>query len=146
VVQVDFYYLTRDPAEKLIPMLADKSLKAGARVFVVSQDEKQCGALSDALWTHDPTSFLAHDFAGSEQEEHQPILISDQCKAANGAKYIVLGDGEWRDEALAFERAFFLFTGQNIDNARAAWRALSDKENVIPRYWKQDGGNWVEGP
>jgi len=145
-VQVDFYYLTRDPAEKLIPMLADKSLKTGARVLIVSQDEKQCGTLSDALWKYDPASFLAHDFAGSEQEEHQPILISDQCGAANGAKNLILADGEWRDEALSFNRAFFLFTDQEIDAAREAWRALADKEEVAPRYWKQDGGRWVEGP
>ncbi len=145
-MQVDFYHLTRDPAEKLVTMLVDKSLKACVRVLITSQDEAQCSTLSDALWKHDAASFLAHDFAGSEQEEHQPILISDQCAAANGAKYIILADGEWRDEALTFDRAFYLFTEQQKDAARDAWRMLSDKDGVTPRYWKQDGGRWVEGP
>lgn len=145
-MQVDFYHLTRDPAEKLVPMLADKSLKAGARVLLVSQDDPQSFALSKALWRDDPRSFLAHDFAGSDQQMAQPILISDRCAAVNGAKFIILADGQWHDDALTFERAFFLFTAQEIDGARTAWRALSENDEVTPRYWKQDGGRWVEGP
>ncbi|WP_417621373.1 DNA polymerase III subunit chi [Parasphingorhabdus sp.] len=145
-MRVDFYHLTRDPAEKLVPMLAGKSLEVGKRVLLVAQDESRCAALGKALWSDDPASFLAHDFAGSERQTDQPILISDQCDAANSAPYVILSDGRWRDEALAFERAFFLFTADQIDQARTAWRALSAREDVTPRYWKQDGGRWVEGP
>ncbi|WP_417593723.1 DNA polymerase III subunit chi [Parasphingorhabdus sp.] len=145
-MRVDFYHLTRDPAEKLVSMLASKSLEVGKRVLLVTQSEAQCVAFGNALWSDDPASFLAHDFAGSERQADQPILISDQCDAANGASYILLSDGQWRDEALAFERAFFLFTADHIDQARQAWRALAAREDVTPRYWKQDGGRWVEGP
>jgi DNA polymerase-3 subunit chi len=145
-VRVDFYHLTRDPAEKLVPMLAGKCLQADARVLLVSRDEKQCAAMSKALWTHDPASFLAHDFAGSDQESGQPILISDRCEAANDARFVILSDGLWRDEALQFDRAFLLFTAEEIDGARSTWRALSAKDDVTPHYWKQDGGRWVEGP
>lgn len=145
-MRVDFYHLTRDPAEKLVPMLAGKSLEAGKRVLLVSQDEARRAALGKALWSDVPVSFLAHDFAGSESEADQPILISEQCDPANGASYIILSDGQWRDPALTFERAFFLFTAEQIDNARSAWRELAAKDDVTPRYWKQDGGRWVEGP
>lgn len=145
-MRVDFYHLTRDPAEKLVPMLAGKCLQAEARVLLVSRDVIQCAAISKALWTDDPASFLAHDFAGSDQEVDQPILISDRCEAANGATFVILSDGLWRDEALQFDRAFLLFTAEEIDGARATWRDLSAKDDVTPRYWKQDGGRWVEGP
>jgi DNA polymerase-3 subunit chi len=145
-VQVDFYHLTRDPADQLVPMLASKSLDVGKRLLLLAQDESRRRALSDALWSTDPASFLAHDFAGSGREAEQPILISDQCAAANGASYIILSDGLWRDGALNFERAFFLFVPDQIDHARTVWRELKAKEDVIPRYWKQDGGRWVEGP
>ncbi|WP_373492419.1 DNA polymerase III subunit chi [Parasphingorhabdus sp.] len=145
-MRVDFYHLTRDPAEKLVPMLASKSLDAGKRVLLLSPDEVHCAALSAALWSAEPASFLAHDFAGSERQTDQPILISDDCAPANGATYILLADGQWRDEALGFERAFLLFTADQIDHARAVWRQLTANEDVTPRYWKQDGGRWVEGP
>ena len=145
-MRVDFYHLTRDPAEELVPMLASKSLEVGKRVLLLSQDEARCAALGNALWRDEPASFLAHDFAGSERQADQPILISDRCEPANGASYIILSDGLWRDEALAFERAFFLFTADQIDHARTVWRDLTANEVVTPRYWKQDGGRWVEGP
>ncbi len=145
-MQVDFYHLTRDPAEKLVPVLAQKTLDGGQRMLLVSSFVGQLEKLSNALWCAGPSSFLAHGLAGNGQDEAQPILISGDCEAANGARYIALTDGEWRDEALAFDRAFYLFTAEQIDNARTVWRALSAKDDITPRYWKQDGGRWVEGP
>ncbi len=145
-MQVDFYHLTRDPAEMLVPMLAGKSLDIGKRLLLVAGDEAQCAILGNALWCARPVSFLAHDVAGSERQADQPILISDSCDPANGASYIILADGQWRDEALAFERAFLLFNAGQIDHARTVWWQLTAREDVTPRYWKQDGGRWVEGP
>ncbi|MEH6789388.1 DNA polymerase III subunit chi [Parasphingorhabdus sp.] len=143
-MQVDFYHLTRDPVEKLVPLLASKSLDVGKRVLLVAEEGQ---ALSDALWSAEPpTSFLAHDRAESAAATAQPILISDTCEAANGASYIILADGRWRDEAMAFERAFLLFTAAQIDHARSVWRQLTASDVATPRYWKQDGGRWVEGP
>lgn len=145
-VQVDFYHLTRDPAEKLIPVLAQKTLDGGQRLLLVSSDLKQIDIISSSLWGAGKSSFLAHGLAGCEDENIQPILISDECQAANGAKFIALADGVWRDQALSFERAFFLFAENNIEGARDAWRALSANENVKSHYWKQEDGRWKEGP
>ena len=145
-MQVDFYHLTRDPAEKVVPMLAGKCMDASERLLVVSEDEVERDRLSQALWTASPTNFLAHDHGGSEEETNQPILISSNCDAGNDASFVLIADGKWREEALNFDRAFYLFSGNEIDAARSAWRALSENDNIEPRYWKQDGGRWVEGP
>ena len=145
-MRVDFYHLTRDPAEKLVPMLASKSLGVGKRVLLLVHDEIRCVALGNALWSDEPASFLAHDFAGSAGQADQPILISDQYEPANGASYVIISDGQWQEEALAFERTFFLFAADQIDHARTVWRELTAKEDVTPRYWKQDRGRWMEGP
>ncbi|PHR20752.1 MAG: DNA polymerase III subunit chi [Sphingopyxis sp.] len=145
-MRVDFYHLTRGPAEKLVPMLASKSLDVGKKLVLLAAEEEHRTVLSDALWHADPTSFLAHDFAGSGRDSDQPILISDRCEPANGASYILLADGQWQEEALDFERAFFLFSADQIEHARSTWRRLAANEVVTPRYWKQDGGRWVEGP
>ncbi len=145
-MQVDFYHLTRDPAEKLVPVLASKCLDADEKILIVSDEEDQKAQLSNALWSHSATSFLANDVSGSEQEAHQPILISDQCHPANAAEFILLSDGKWRGEALDFKRAFYLFADDKIEEARTAWRELSANSDVTSRYWKQDGSRWVEGP
>lgn len=144
-MQVDFYQLTRDPAEKVLPPIAQRVLDGGGRLLVVG-DNAQLDTISVALWNAKPDSFLAHAKAGEGDDAHQPILLSSEPVAANLAKFIALADGIWRDEALEFDRAFYLFPPDATDNARTAWRALGDKDGVERRYWKQDGGRWVQGP
>jgi DNA polymerase III subunit chi len=145
-VQVDFYQLTRDPAEKVLPAIAQRVLDGGGRLLVVGGDGAQLDAISAALWNAKPDSFLAHAKVGEGDDSLQPILLSSEPVAANLAKFIVLADGIWRDEALEYDRAFYLFPPDRTENARTAWRALGEKEGVERRYWKQDGGKWVQGP
>lgn len=145
-MQVDFYQLTRDPAEKVIPVLAQRVLDGGGRLLVVSGEGDQLDRLSTALWSAKPDSFLAHAKAGEGEDALQPILLSGAMDATNGARFVALADGEWRDEALGFERIFYLFPLSHTDNARTAWRALANRDDVERRYWKQDGGKWVQGP
>ena len=144
-MQVDFYQLTRDPAEKVLPPIAQQVLDGGGRLLVVGE-AAQLDAISAALWNFKPDSFLAHAKAGEGDDSIQPILLSILIETVNGAKFIALADGVWRDEALEFDRAFYLFPPDATDNARTAWRSLGDNENVERRYWKQDGGKWVQGP
>ena len=145
-MQVDFYQLTRDPAEQVIPAIAQKILDDGGRLLVVSGDDAQLGKLSVALWSAKPESFIAHQRSGEGDDSLQPVLLANEAVASNSARMIALADGEWRDQALNFDRAFYLFPPEKTDNARTAWRALADKPDVERRYWKQDGGKWRQGP
>lgn len=144
-MQVDFYQLTRDPAEKVLPTLAQRVLDSGGRLLIVS-NSAQLDAISAALWTWKANSFLAHAKAGEGDDSIQPILLSSEPVVANDAKFIALADGLWRDEALTFDRIFNLFPPSQTGDARTAWRSLGEREDVERRYWKQDGGKWVQGP
>ena len=145
-MQVDFYQLTRDPAEQVLPAIAQKILSDGGRLLVVSEDDGQLARISKALWDFKPDSFLAHGKATEGQGNIQPVLLSQSVDAENNARMIALIDGKWREEALGFDSAFYLFAPDATDNARAAWRALGSKDGVERRYWKQDGGKWRQGP
>jgi DNA polymerase-3 subunit chi len=145
-MQVDFYQLTRDPAEQVIPAIAQKILDDGGRLLVVSADDAQLGKLSVALWSAKPESFIAHQKSGEGDDSLQPVLLANEAVASNSARMIALADGEWREQALGFDRAFYLFPPEKTDNARTAWRALADRPDVERRYWKQDGGKWRQGP
>lgn len=143
-MKVDFYQLSRDPAEKVVPLLARNTLKAGQRLLVVSADDDLTGRISARLW-EGTESFLAHGLSGGPHDGRQPILLADVPQPANGAKFLILADGAWREEALGFERAFLLFDGATIDDARATWRSLDDREGVERRYWRQDeNGKWEQ--
>jgi DNA polymerase-3 subunit chi len=142
-VIVDFYHLSAAPLEKVLPAIAEKVLASGERLLVVA-DEAQLARLDEQLWTYAKDSFLPH---GRGDAEAQPILLSSEAVAANGATNVALADGAWRDEALSFARTFYFFDAAHLDVARAAWRALKANAEATARYWKQDErGKWVQGP
>ena len=145
-MRVDFYQLSRDPAEAALPLIARAALKAGERLLVVSGEEGQLGRISSALWEMLPDSFLAHGTAGEAHESRQPILLSSQVRAENGARYMAIADGIWRDGDPAFARTFYFFDDATLQPARDCWRMLGDREGLERHFWKQQDGKWVEGP
>lgn len=149
MARVDFYRLTRDPVERVLPAIAARLLADGARLLVVAASAMQRQEIDAALWTHRPDSFLPHGNAGSPDEAIEPVLIAGTLDPppANGARNLALADGEWREEALGFDRAFLLFDNSRIDDARATWRKLSAAGDTEIHFWKQDDrGRWSEGP
>lgn len=143
-MQVDFYHLTTTPLDRALPQIAEKVLASGARLLVVAESEGQRDGLDRLLWTYAPESFLPHGLNG-DGEADQPVLIASGIDPVNGARTIALADGVWRDEALGFDRAFHFFDEERIGDARAAWKALADKDGIERRYWKQnDAGRWEQ--
>ena len=145
-MRVDFYQLSRDPAEAALPLIARNVLKLGERLLVVSADAAQLALIGDMLWAKLPDSFLAHGMAGGAHAAEQPILLSSSPEPRNGARYLAIADGEWREGAEPFTRTFYLFNEATVEGARATWRMLGEREGVERRFWKQEGSKWVEGP
>lgn len=140
-MRADFYHLTRVPLEKVLPSIAERVLASGERLVIVAEDDKLLTRIDALLWSYKPESFLPHG-----REGEQPILLTADAEGSL-AQNIALIDGQWRDSALNFARAFYFFDSQSIDSARAAWRGLADNDKVERHYWKQDdAGRWVEGP
>lgn len=143
MTRVDFYQLSRDPVELALPLLARATLNAGERMLVVSADAAQLGRIGEELWAL-PDTFLANGRAGEPHEERQPVLLSDRTEAANGARFLALADGLWREEATGFARTFLLFDDQTVEAARGVWRMLRSRQDTERHFWKQQGGRWAE--
>ena len=140
-MRVDFYQLSESPVEVALPALAVKMRETGAKVLVVSADDAQLARISDALWAP-KGSFLANGAAGGPDDARQPILLADSLDAPNGATYLALADGVWRDGAENFERVFLLFDETSVDGARQTWRSLDGLGEGTRNYWQQKGGRW----
>jgi DNA polymerase-3 subunit chi len=147
-MQVDFYHLAATPIERVLPRIAERLFGNGERLVIVAEDDALAARLDLALWSYAADSFLPHGRASGEGDAEQPVLITDAAaEPANGARNVALADGVWRDEALAFDRAFYLFDDSTIAAARGAWRALGERDGIVRRFWKQDDeGRWREGP
>lgn len=144
-MQVDFYQLGRTPLEQVIASLAQKLLGESKRLLVVAEDAGLLARLDRMLWDEGATSFIPHGLAGGSDDSRQPVLLTTQTDAPNVARNIVIADGEWREAALGFDRAFYLFDAASVEGARLAWKLLSGREGVERRYWAQDErGKWIQ--
>ena len=141
---VDFYQLGGTAPEQVIASIAGKLVSEGARLLIVAEDQALLARLDRVLWDQGDTSFLPHAIAGGADDARQPILLSTSPDAPNLARHMLIADGEWREAALSYERAFYLFDGPSLEGARLAWKLLSGREGVERRYWAQEGGKWVK--
>ncbi len=143
-MQVDFWQLSRDPVERVVALIAERTRDAGEKLLVVAADDKHRAAMSRALWGAKPEAFLANGEANTPHAERQPILLSSECDPVNGARYAVLADGLWRSEAEPLERVFLLFGDAGTEAARATWRQFDGRDDVTRSYFAQDDGKWVK--
>ena len=144
-MQVDFYQLGRTPLEQVIASLAEKLLAQESRLLIVAEDETLLAKLDRMLWDQSPASFLPHALAGGADDARQPILLSTSPDAPNLARNMLIADGQWREAALSYDRAFYLFGNDALEGARLAWKLLAGREGVERHFWAQDeDGRWVE--
>lgn len=144
-MRVDFYQLSRDPAEAAVAQLAHAALtRAGERMLVVSADDAQLARISEALWAFSPDSFLANGRAGEPNAARQPVLLSQGVEAENGATFVLYADGVWREPGEGATRVFLLFGDETVEAARGLWRTIKAREGVEQNFWKQDGGKWAK--
>ena len=143
-MRVDFYQLGASSPESVIAAIAGRLLGDGEKLLIVASDEGLLARLDRQLWDQGAMSFLPHGISGGSDDARQPILLSTAVDAPNLARNLLIADGEWRDAALAFDRAFYLFDAQTLEAARLAWKLLSGRDGVERHYWANEGGKWVE--
>ncbi len=149
-MQIDFYQLSRDPAEVAVARIAAKALPAGQRMLVVAGDEALLGRVSATLWGRVRESFLPNGMAGGEDDARQPILLATELAgggAANGAGVVAFADGVWREMPEGgggFARALLFFDETGLMPARALWKVLGERAGVTRAFWKQEDGRWVK--
>ena len=143
-MQLDFWQLSRDPLERVVALIAERTCEAGEKLLVVANDAEQRAAMGRVRWDSRPEAFLANGDAAARHAARQPILLSAECRAPNGARYVVLADGDWRADAEEFERVFLLFGEAGAPAARGVWRSFDGREDVQRSYYAQDEGKWVK--
>jgi DNA polymerase-3 subunit chi len=143
-MQVDFYQLGQFPLEQVVASLAEKLLAQDARLLIVAEDEALLARLDRLLWDRGAASFLPHGLAGGADDARQPILLSTSPDAPNLARNMLIADGQWREAALGYDRAFYLFDDAALEGARLAWKLLAGREGVERNFWAREEGRWVQ--
>jgi DNA polymerase-3 subunit chi len=148
MTEVLFYHLQRQPIERVLPTLLEKSLERGWRVVVQAASDERIEALDAHLWTYRDDSFLPHATTREGDAAMQPVLLTGNDGNANGASVRFLIDGApLPEDAERYERIVLMFDGEDEDavaQARAQWSAAKAK-GFDATYWQSDeNGRWTK--
>ena len=143
-MQLDFWQLSSGTVGQVVALIAGRARADGARLLVVDADSTRRSATSRALWEAKPEAFLANGDATEPHAERQPILLSETCDPANGARLAIIADGQWRDGGEGFDRTIMLFDEAGTPAAREVWRQFDGREDIERRYFAHEGGKWVK--
>ena len=146
MTEVLFYQLQRQPIEKVLPILLEKSLERGWRVAVQSSSEERIEALDALLWTYRDDSFLPHGTYKESTAADQPILLTVNADNSNRAAVRFLIDGSpMPTDAALYDRVVLLFDGEDpdaLEDARRRWRDAKSL-GLDVTYWQADErGRW----
>jgi DNA polymerase-3 subunit chi len=148
MARIDFYHLTRQGLDEVLPVLLEKAYGQGKVVKVKVGTTERVEFLNTLLWTYQETSFLPHGTVKDGAADRQPIWLSDHDDVPNGASLLFLVDGATilPEEAERFERIFMIFDGNNaeaLQGARCFWRDMKAVGADL-HYWQQDSVGWHE--
>jgi DNA polymerase-3 subunit chi len=144
MAEIGFYHLTRSGAEQALPLLLGRTLAAGQRAVVRCATEARVAALDTALWLCEEPDWLPHGTKASNEADLQPIWLTTDEEAPNGARFLFLIDGTSAPLLDAFDRVFDLFDGRDADAvtaARARWKAAKEAGHALT-YWQQGPRGW----
>jgi DNA polymerase-3 subunit chi len=141
-----FYHLQRQPIERVLPTLIEKSIERGWRVVVQVASDERLEALDAHLWTFRDDSFLAHGTWREGDAREQPVLLTVNDDNPNGAAVRFLVDGApVPPDADSYQRIVLLFDGEDLDAVTAARERWTDgkAKGFDVTYWQTDGeGRW----
>jgi DNA polymerase-3 subunit chi len=146
MTEILFYHLHRQPIERVLPTLLEKSLERGWRVIVQAASEERIEALDAHLWTFRDDAFLPHGLWREPEAREQPILLTVHDDNPNRANVRFLIDGAPVPAAAAdYERIVLLFDGEDSDAVEAARTRWTDARQAGHEvtYWQPDEhGRW----
>lgn len=147
MTEVLFYHLHRQPLEKVLPSLIEKSLARGWRVIVQAGSDERIESLDAHLWTYREDSFLPHGTYRERESADQPVLLTLRDDNPNAAQIRFLVEGApLPPDAALYERLVIVFDGEDPDAlaaARERWSAAKGAGFDVT-YWQTDeDGRWV---
>ena len=146
MTEILFYHLQRQPLERVLPALVEKSLERGWRVVVQAASEERVEALDAHLWVFRDDSFLPHGTWREAEAAEQPVLLTVHDGNPNGAAVRFLLDGApVPADAGDYERIVLLIDGNDPDAVAAARERWSEgrAKGFEVTYWQADEqGRW----
>ena len=125
----------------------EKVLLSGSKAVIRTGSVERAEALSSALWTYEPDTFLPHGTARDGNADKQPIWITPDNKNPNCAGILVLTDGASAGDLGIWQKCLEMFDGRDetaVVEARRRWSVYKSGGHKLV-YWQQtEFGGWAE--
>lgn len=145
MTEVLFYHLERQPLDRVLPALLERTLERGWRAVVQSGNEERLDAIDTQLWTYREESFLPHGTKKDGNAALQPVYLTTGDDNPNEATVRFLIDGATAAEFSSYARLVYLFDGHDetaLALARAEWKRAKEAGCDVT-YWQQsESGRW----
>lgn len=149
MTRIDFYHLQKSTLDEALPKLVSKAYETGKKIKIKVGNELRIDFINSLLWTFDDESFVPHGIKKEGFAELQPVYISSDDDNPNEAVFLFLVEAAdlSLENALKFERIFYIFSGNNeneLTKARVMWKTFSN-ETFERHYWQQNAeAKWEE--
>lgn len=146
MTEILFYHLQRQPLEKVLPNLVERSLARGWHAAIQTASAERLQALDDLLWTYTDESFLPHGIDREPDAASQPVVLTLRETNPNTAAIRFLVEGaDLPPDAESYQRLCILFDGTDegaLLRAREQWNQAKAAGHAVA-YWQQDdAGRW----
>lgn len=143
--EVLFYHLERQPLDRVLPTLVERTVERGWRAVIQASTPERLDAVDSLLWTWRDDSFVPHGTARDGPPAEQPVFLTTEPGNPNEAAVRFLIDGATIDSFKGYLRVVLIFDGHDtaaVETARAQWKAAK-AEGCACTYWQQsDSGRW----
>ena len=137
--RIDFYKLNSQNStsiNRFCCQLADKVVRMGNPVFVMTKNETETRLLDDMMWTFSDSSFLPHATQGDIEDADAAVIIGHSAPASSGYLLINLSD-ELPENIQNYERIAEIINEapQNLNGGRARYSAY--KKDAYPLHYHE---------
>ena len=121
--RVDFY-LDADSKVGVAASLANKGIRAGIRLLVLTNGEDSTARVDRGLWTASPLSFIPHALAGGPLADESPVVISQKIPPNATSEFGILLNltDAMPDRVAGFRRVIEIVGQDDQDKATARER------------------------
>ena len=142
-----FYHLQRQPLERALPALVERSLQRGWNAVIQGISDERLRVIDDLLWTYDDASFIPHGGKSDGDPDLQRVWLTNDSDNPNGAKirFFIEGADPCDAEQSGYERMIVIFDGADdaqVAVAREQWRKLKAQGAALAYWRQQEDGRW----
>ena len=147
MTDVRFYHLQQKRLEQALPEIVAKALERKHRIVVKAGSRERIESLSNALWSADPGSFLAHGFVKDGNEAEQPVWLTEGDDNPNAATVLILTDNASSEKVSDYALCCEIFDGNDdaaVAAARQRWKIYKDQGHTTSYFQQDENGRWQQ--